>query len=77
MRHAQINPQKSQADSVPDPEKISKKRKTSQKGASGSGEPKKFYVSLQEKIIAENIWFEDIEPSIVSEEILSEIHKTP
>ena len=55
---------------MPEPEKIAKQMKTSQKGASGSGKPKKFYVSLQEKIIAENIWFNNIEPSIVGEEIL-------
>ena len=32
-------------------------------------------MSLQEKIIAENLQFEDLEPSIVSEEIPTEIHK--
>jgi len=62
---------------VLDPEKIAKKRKTSQKGASRSSKPKKFYVCLQEKIISKNIRFEDIEPSIVSKEIPAKIHNTP
>ena len=52
-----------------DPEKIVKQRRTSQKGASGSGKPKKYYVSLQEKVITEDVHFEDIEPSNVSEQI--------
>lgn len=56
---------------------ISKQRKTSQKGASRSGKPKKSYVSLQKKIIAEDIQFKNLEPSIVSKEIPSEIHKAP
>ena len=56
---------------MPDPEKIVKQRKTSQKGASGLGKPKKFYVSLQEKVIAKNVQFEGIEPSIVGEQIPS------
>ena len=54
---------------MPNLEKIVKQRKTSQKGASGSGKPKKSYVSLQEKVITENIQFEDLEPNVVSEEI--------
>lgn len=62
---------------MPDPKKIVKQKKKSLKGASGSGKPKKPYVSLQEGHIAENIQFEYIEPNIVSEEILAEIHKTP
>ena len=62
---------------MPDPEKIVKQRKTSQEGASGSGKPKKSYVSLQEKIIAENIQFKDLERSIVREEIPAAIHKAP
>ena len=40
---------------MPDPENIVKLKKTSQKGASGLGKPKKSYVSLQEKVIVENI----------------------
>jgi len=77
VRHTWRNPQKSLADRVPDPEKIVKQWKTSQKGASRSGKPKKSYISLQEKIIAENIQFEDLESSIVGKEILTEIHKDP
>jgi len=77
VRHTRRNPQKSLAHPVPDPEKIFKQGKTSQKGASGSGKPKKCYISLQENIVAENVQFEDIDPSIVSEEIPSGIHKAP
>jgi len=62
---------------MPDPKKIVKQRKTSQKGGSRSGKPKQSYVSLQERLIAEHVQFEDIEPSIVSEEIPLEIHKAP
>ena len=75
MRHTQRNPQKSPADPVPDPEKIAKKKKTSQKGASGSSKPKKYYVSLQEKVIVGNTQFENLEPSIASEESPAEIRK--
>ena len=60
-----------------DPEKIVKQSKISRKGALGSGKPKQSYVSLQESLIAENVHFEDIEPSTFSEEIISEIHKAP
>ena len=107
MRHAQRNPQKSPADPVPDPEKIVKQKKTSQKGASGSskpkqsyvslqerlvaehahvenlegesgsGKPKQSYVSLQERLVVEHAHVENIERSTISEEILSEIHKSP
>jgi len=62
---------------VPNPEKIVKQEKTSQKEASGSGKPKKSYVYLQEKVIVENTQFEDLEPSIASEESPSDIHKAP
>ena len=77
MRHTQRNPQKSPADPVLDPERIVKKKKFIQKGASRSGKPKQSYVSLQESLIAENVHFEDIEPIIVNEEIPSDIHKHP
>ena len=62
---------------MPDPERIVKQKKASQKGALGSGKPKKSYVSLQEKVITESIQFEDLEPNVVSEEIPSEIHRAP
>jgi len=62
---------------VPDPENIVKLKKTSQKGASGSGKPKKTYASPKDKVIAENIQFEDLEPSTVSKEILSYINRIP
>ena len=62
---------------MPDPEKIAKQKKTSQKGASGLGKPKKSCASLKENIIAKDIQFEDIKPIIVSKEIPSEIHKAP
>lgn len=68
---------KSPADPVPDPKNIAKQRRTSQKGESGSCKPKKSYASLKEKVIAKDIQFEDLEPSIVSKEIPSEIHKAP
>lgn len=77
MRHTQRNPQKSSADSVPDLEKIVKQRKTSQKGASRLGKPKQSYVSLQERLVVEQVHFEDIEPSNFSEEIILEIHRAP
>ena len=77
MRHTQRNPYRSPADPVPDPEKIVKKRKTSQKGASGSGNPKQSYVSLPERLVTEHAHVENIEPSTISEGILSKIHKAP
>lgn len=77
MRHTRRNPQKSAADPVPDLEKIVKQSKISRKGASGSGKPKQSYVSLQERLVAEHAHVEIIEPSTISEEILSEIHKAP
>ena len=77
MRHTRRNPQKSPADPAPDPEKIVKLKKTSQKGASGSGKPKKTYASLKDKVITENIQLKDIEPSVASEKIPSQIHIAP
>ena len=62
---------------MPNPEKIAKQKKASQKGASRSGKPKKSYVSLKEKVIAEDIQFEDLEPDTVSKEIPSEINRAP
>lgn len=77
VRHIRRNPQKSPADLVPHPEKTVKQRKTSQKGASGSGKPKKAYVSPQERLVVEHVCAESIEPSTVSEETFPEIHKAP
>ena len=77
VRHTRRNPQKSPANPVPEPEKIIKERKTSQKGASGSGKPKQSYASLQERIVTEHIHIENIASSTSSEENFSEIHKAP
>ena len=49
---------------MPDPEKIVKQRKASQKGASGSGKPKQSYVSLQERLVTEHAYVENIEPRL-------------
>jgi len=62
---------------VPDPEKIVKQRKTSPKGTSVSGKPKQSSVSLQERLATEYAHVENIEPSIISEEIFPEINKAP
>ena len=77
MRHTWRNPQKLQADPVPDPEKITKERNVLQKGASGSGKPKQSPISLQEKPLIEQIHVESIASNTSSEEKLSEIHKAP
>ena len=60
-----------------DPKKIVKVKKTSQKGALGLGKPNKSYLSMHEEFLVENAQFEDIDPSIVSEETPAEIHKAP
>ena len=75
MRHTQRNPQKSPADSVPDPEKIIKERKVSQKGASGSGKSKQSSISLQERLVIEQAHAESIASDTRNEEKISEIHK--
>lgn len=62
---------------MPDPENIVKLKKTSLKGASGSGKPKKSYASLQGKVIVQNAQFEELEPCIASEESPVEIHTAP
>jgi len=62
---------------MPSPEKVVKQKKTSQKGASGSGKPGKSYLSLHEEFLVENTQFEDLKPSIASEEIPTKIHKAP
>ena len=60
-----------------DPKKIVKQRKTSQKGASGSGTPKQSYVSLPERLVTEHVHVENIELGTISEENFPEIHKAP
>lgn len=77
MRHTRRNPQKSPAKLVPDPKRTIKSKKASQKGASGSGKPKKSHASLKDKVIAEVIQFEDLKSSTVNKEIPSEINSTP
>lgn len=77
MRHTWRNPQKSQADPVPDPEKKIKETKVLQKGASGSGKSKKSSISLQENPAIEKIHVESITSNTRSEEKLSEIYKAP
>ena len=77
MQHTQRNPQKTQANPVPDPEKIIKERKALQKGASGSAKPKQYSISLQENPAIEQIHVESIASNTNSEEKLSEIHKAP
>ena len=77
MRHTRRNPQKPQADLVSDPERIIKERKALQKGASGSGSSKQYFVSLQENPVIEQIHVESITSNTSSEEKLLEIHKTP
>ncbi len=76
-RHTQINSQNSQADPVPDPEKIIKERKVLHKGALGSGKPKQSPISLQERPVIEQIYVESIASNTSSEEKLLEIHKAP
>jgi len=62
---------------VPDPKKIIKLKRTSQKGASRSSKPKKTHASLKDKVKAEDIQFEYLEPSTITKEIPSEINTTP
>ena len=71
MRHTRRNPQKSQADQVLDPEKIIKERKVLHKGASGLGKPKQSPISLQERLVIEQIHVESIASNTSSEEKLS------
>lgn len=62
---------------MPDLEKIVKQRKTSQKGASGSGKPKQSYISLPERLVIKHLHGENIASSTSSEEIFLENHKAP
>lgn len=77
VRHTQRNPQKSQADSATDPRKTIKEKKVLQKGASGSGKPKQYSISLQEDPAIEQIQVESTDSNTSSEEKLSKIHKAP
>jgi len=77
VRHTRRNPQKSQASPVPDPEKIIKERNVLQKGASGSGKSKQYFISLQENSVIEQIHVESIASNTSSEEKILEIHKAP
>jgi len=77
VRHTRRNPQKLQDELELDPKNIIKERKILQKGASGSGKPKKSSISLQERLVIEHIHVESIASNTSSEEKLSEIHKDP
>ena len=68
MRHTRRKPQKLQADPILDPEKIIKERKVSQKGASGLDKPKQSSISLQERLVIEQIQVESIVSNTSSEE---------
>ena len=76
MRHTQRNPQKSQANPIPDPRKTLKEIKTLQKGASGLRKPKQCSIYLQENSTIEQIHVESTDSNTSSEEKLSEIHKS-
>ena len=77
VRCTRRNPQKLQADKVLDPEKIIKSRKVLQKGASSTGKPKQSSISLQERLVIEQIHVESIASNTSSEEKLLDIHKAP
>ena len=77
VRYTRRNPQKSQANPVPKPKKIIKERKVMQKGASGSGKPKEYSISIQENLAIEQIHVESIASNTSSEEKISKIHKAP
>jgi len=62
---------------VPEPEGTVRSKKASQKGASGSGNPKKSHSSLKDKVIAEDLQFEDLEHNTVNKEKPSEISSAP
>jgi len=47
------------------------------KGALGSGKPKKTYASLKNKVVVENMQFEDNQPSVASEKLPLEINRAP
>lgn len=62
---------------MPDPEKIIKERKVLQKGALGSSKPKQSSISLQERLVIEQIHVESITSNTSNEEKISENHKAP
>jgi len=77
VRHTRRNPQKSPAEPFPDPERIVKAKKASQKGALGSGKPKKSHSFLKDKVVVEELQSENLEPCIVNHEIPSDINSAP
>ena len=77
VRHTRRNPQKLPTEPVPEPERTVKSKKSSQKGASGSGKPKNYDISLEDEFITEELQLEFLEPSTVNKEIPSEISSTP
>ena len=62
---------------MPEPERTAKSKKSSQKGASGLGKPKKYYSSLKDTVIAEAKHIEDLENNSVNKENSSEISSAP
>jgi len=60
-----------------DPERTVKSKKSSQKGALGSSNPKKSCSSLKDKVIAEDLQFEDLEHGTINKEKPSEISSAP
>jgi len=77
VRHIRRNPQKSPAELLLDPERIVKSKKSSKKGASGSGKPKNSDLSLKNEFITEESQLEVLEPNAINKEIPSEISSTP
>jgi len=68
---------KPQANTLSNLEKFIKERKLLQKGASGLGKSKQYYISLQENSVIEQIHVESTIYNTISEEKISEIHKAP
>jgi len=77
VRNTQRNPQKIPAELVPEPERTVKLKKSSQKGALGSGKPKKSHSSLKDKVVAEDIQIEHLQISTVNKEKPLEIGSVP
>lgn len=68
VRHTRRNPQKSQAEPVPDQKKIIKEGKALDKGASGSCKPEQSPIPLQERPVIEQIYVWSIPSNTSSEE---------
>lgn len=77
VRHTRRNPQKSPAEPLLEPERVVKLKKSSKKGASGSGKPKISDSSLKSEFIAEESQPEVLEPNAINREIHSEIDSAP